>query len=179
MAFHATSDWRKAALVTLGRTGLVLLAIFGLLIAGAFPVPLGKFGEIRPAFLLMAVYYWTIMRPEALPSPLVFVAGLLFDLLSGHPLGMNAMILIVAQWLVSTQRKFLSGQSFMVIWAGFSIVALGSAALQWLIFYFFYGNPAPLQPLFISMLMTWTLFPLLAPVFAVVSRALSDDPPPA
>ena len=49
------------------------------------PFNLPGFAVVMPAFTLMAVFHWTVYRPDLLPLSAVFVSGLLLDLLNGTP----------------------------------------------------------------------------------------------
>ncbi len=86
---------------------LILLGLMILLGLLSLPVPYA--GSARPALVLMAVYYWAIYRPTLVPPFLCFAAGLLTDILSGMPLGLNALVLVIVQWIVRSQRRFLMG----------------------------------------------------------------------
>jgi rod shape-determining protein MreD len=120
--------------------------------------------DVRPALFLVAVYYWAVFRPEAFPPPAAFVSGLLLDLLYAGPLGLNALSLVVAQWFVKSQRRFLSGQSFLVLWMCFFLVAAGVFALQWAAVSLFDFHVLPVKSIVISAALTGLLFPLLAGV---------------
>lgn len=117
-------------------TGFALayaLIVFLFLVSAQAPLLLSAGGAGAP-FLLMGVYYWSAYRPTLVPLWLVFILGLLLDLLSGAPVGLNAFVLVAARWLVTDQRLFLTGQPFMIVWLGFIIVCAIAAAAQWLIY---------------------------------------------
>lgn len=163
-------------LKAIGRWGLglsVLLVFFALSLT---PIEVAHFGAVRPAFMLMAVYYWTILRPGIVPAPFVFVIGLTLDLLSGYPLGMNAFILVVVQWLTRVQRRFLLGQSFLLIWAGFAVIALGAGLVQWLMFALFNFEAFTIKPMLVSTIISISIFPMLVYPMAAAHKAMKDDP---
>jgi|SRR3989304_4650274 len=159
-----------------GRWGLALLVLFILFALSAVPFEVPHLGEIRPVFMLMAVYYWTILRSSPLSPLLAFAIGLVIDLLSAYPLGMHALVFVAAQWLTSSQRKFLLGQSFLVIWAGFALIALGAGALQWALFALFNAELLSAKPMLVSVLLSVFLFPLLVLPLSLAHKALADDP---
>lgn len=173
-----TPVWNEPLLRTVGRWGLALSVLFVLFALSATPLEIIHLGEIRPAFMLMAVYYWTILRPSLLPPVVVFLIGLALDLLAAYPFGMNALIFVVAQWLTRGQRKFLLGQSFLVTWAGFAMVALGAGVMQWVLFAVFNASLFSAKPMLISTLISSFLFPLVVLPLAMVHRALTDEPSP-
>lgn len=129
-------------------------------------------GEIKPSFILMAIYYWAIFRPTLMPPAMTFLLGLLTDFLSGFPPGLNALVFVTIQWFVREQRRFLRGQPYLVIWFGFAIVALTSGLILWLLYGLirFHWSP-PLQPL-LAALMGIALFPAVGLVMLLVHRRL-------
>lgn len=107
----------------------LLLSVF--LLLNLINIPLSAGHETDPYFVLMAIYYWAIYRPGLVPPLLCFLTGLLLDALSGVPLGLNAIILVGTQWAIRRQRRFLTGQPYITVMAGFAVIALGSGLLQW------------------------------------------------
>ncbi len=105
--------------------------LFVLLLLNMASLPLPHAAAIKTHFVLMAVYYWSIYRPGLVPPVLCFIAGIVMDVLGGFALGLNAFILIVVQWLVRDQRRFLMGQPYIVIWAVFGLVAFCATMAQW------------------------------------------------
>lgn len=165
--------WREILRV-LGRFALGALALAVLIFLSVAPLRFGPLGAARPAFMLMAVYYWSMLRPA--PAWAAFALGLLLDLLGDYPFGMNALVLVLAQMVTARNRKFLLGQPFLVIWAGFAVVALGATALQWALFSLFNLSLAATGPALLSVLLSSLLFPLAALPLAGVHRALQDTP---
>ncbi len=169
-----TDEWYEQLLRIVARWGLGLAVLLALVLLSAVPFRIAHLGEVRPAFMLMAVYYWTILRPS--PPLAVFILGLILDLLSYYPFGMNAMVLVAVQALTTHNRKFLLGQSFLVIWAGFALVALGAGALQWGLFSLFNVALVSAKPVLISIVLSAFLFPVSVLPLAAVHKALSDQP---
>lgn len=154
----------------MGQWGLVLLAVLVLTLLSAIPLHIVHLAEVRPMFMLMAVYYWTMLRPT--PVVGVFLLGLLLDLISDYPLGMNAFVLLLAQILTTHNRKFLLGQSFLVTWAGFAVVALGAGLLEWLLFSLFNFTLVSTKSVLLSVVLSAFLFPVVVLPLAAVNRAL-------
>lgn len=161
MTITSKHAWEKSFVERMARLSLTLGIIFMLLLLSAFPFKIGGFGEIRPQFLLIAVYYWAIFRPHMLTPTGTFATGLLQDLLSGYPLGMNAAVLVLTQMVMKPQRKFMLGQHFVVIWAAMQLVALSAGMLQWAAFSLFEWHLMSVKSVLTSALMTGMVFPLL------------------
>lgn len=149
-----------------------LLGALFLLNLTALPVP--HAGLIKPYLVLIAVYYWAIFRPTLIPTWLCFVVGLLLDILSGMPPGLQAFILVIAQSLIRDQRKFLMGQPYLSIWAIFGFVAAMAAGIQWALFGFANDMQWPaLMPVAAGVIVTLCLFPLVSMALIATHRMLS------
>ena len=109
----------------------------------------------------MCIYYWTIYRPTLLPPWAVFLIGCVMDVLSGLPIGMNAIVFVLAQRIVFKQRRFLMGQSFIMIWVGFAMVVFASVIVQWIIFALIHWRWFVPDTFLISSLFGIALFPLI------------------
>jgi rod shape-determining protein MreD len=110
---------------------LPLLCTLVVVLIGAVPTRLPMFELVAPALTLIAVYYWTIYRPDLLNAFFILLLGILQDMLTGAPLGVTSFVLLLAYLVVVTQRKFFHGKSFSVVWWGFMLVALGAAVVSW------------------------------------------------
>ena len=138
----------------------VIVAV--LFVIGIVSVSYPLNGILETPFFLMALYYWSIYRPTLLPRWLVFVIGCLMDFLVGFPVGMSAVLFLIVQWFVGSQRKFLMAQSFLFVWFGFFVVSVSVLAAQWSIFSVVAGHAYPLKPLLVSAFLGGVLFPFVA-----------------
>jgi rod shape-determining protein MreD len=91
------------------------------------PIPVPGYAALTPAFTLMAVYHWTIYRPDLLPPIGIFAVGLTQDLLSGSPVGVGALVLLLARAAVLRTRRYFINRTFPFVWTGFAL--LGAAAM--------------------------------------------------
>ena len=131
-----------------------------LVFAGSLPWRLPALAEVTPAFAVMAVFYWTIYRPERFPYAATFGIGVLQDLLTGTPLGMTALVLLIVQGVVASQRTFFRGKPFLVIWWGFSLVMPAVGLLTWIIGSACLGALVPPLPIVVQVVLTLLLFPV-------------------
>ena len=132
-----------------------------LLLLTAIPTHLPGLSGIVPMLPLMGVYYWAIYRPDLLPAWVAFVIGLLYDIICGTPLGVNALVLLVVQGVAAGQRRFFLGKSFLVAWWAFGLLAAGAAGATCLLVTALYGRALDASPLLFEYLLTMGLFPLL------------------
>lgn len=158
---------------TLKLLGLyVLLFILILLNLVKFPL-LGTDGG-KLSFLLMGIYFWTIYRPTLLPYPMVFAAGFLLDLLSGGLVGLNALCFMLVAMIVRGQRRFLLGQSWPVVWAGFCVAVTLVMSIQYVVYAL--DSLTVLSPIALgfNLLISYLLYPLILTPMTLLNRLLSD-----
>ncbi|HEY0835091.1 MAG TPA: rod shape-determining protein MreD [Azospirillum sp.] len=142
-----------------------------LLLLGLVPLRIPAYTAVAPSLTLMSVCYWTIHRPDLLLPSAVFALGLLQDLLSGAPLGLNALVLVTAHWVVLTQRRFFLASTFPLMWFGFAIIVFGAAILEWAVFSVLNTALLPFRSLLFQGLLTLALFPAFVWLFVRVHRA--------
>src|SRR5215472_7783551 len=86
------------------------------------PIHVPGYIALTPAFTLMAVYHWTIYRPDLLPPVGLFLIGVIQDLLADAPVGMTALLLLLAHAVVLRHRGHLVNRSFPFVWGGFTLL---------------------------------------------------------
>lgn len=158
------------------RLGAVQLVIGLLFILNLVNFALPYAGQVRPLFLLMAIYYWAIFRPTLIPPVMAFMWGLLLDLLSGAPVGLNALIFLIVQWVVRDQRLYLMGQSYVTLWLGFAVTAFAYCFVQWLLFSLLYTTLAGYGMPLATALLSVGLFPLISLILVFTHRFLPHEP---
>jgi rod shape-determining protein MreD len=152
--------WHKLDLWARWSTPFGLTVV--LLIVGVIPLHVPGFGVVVPWLPLMAVYHWAIYRPELLPAYAVFIIGVLEDILSGLPIGVNAVIFLLIYGGVLSQRRFFVGKSFNILWLCFALVASGASAANWLLVSLWNATMLMPHTLFFQFLTTVGLYPVLA-----------------
>tara|TARA_R110001592_G_scaffold27763_21_gene102889 strand:- start:25584 stop:26117 length:534 start_codon:yes stop_codon:yes gene_type:complete len=156
------------------RVCAVYACMFVLFILNIISVSAPLSITIDVPFMLMTFYYWSIYRPTLIPPALVFSAGICLDLLSGWPVGLNAFIFLVLRHNVASQRIFLTGQPFMVIWFGYMIVGSGALFMQWLLFGLMRLQWNSLEPVFLSAFISILIFPIISLVLHLSHKILPE-----
>lgn len=168
------STWTERA-----DTGVRLVAPYSLMavlfVFNTVSISFPRTGSITAPLLLMAIYYWSIYRPALIPAWLAFIAGIMVDLLSGiSTVGINALVFVIVRWVVTDQRRFLMGQSFLMIWIGFVIVSVVALLIQWLVFGLLGAGWLPFRPLGFSVLLGMALFPAISMLLHITHKILPD-----
>jgi rod shape-determining protein MreD len=143
--------------------------IFGLFVIG---LPLGLPGqaELRPAYAMACVFFWSLYRSSSLPPPLVAVTGLLVGLLDYSPLGLWAVLLLLLQGGTLAVRRRLAPQSFLVTWLVFASIAVVLSGFDWALQSLLTLNMLPVLPLGVQILATVGVYPALAALFIRAHR---------
>ncbi|MDE1902813.1 MAG: rod shape-determining protein MreD [Alphaproteobacteria bacterium] len=149
-------------------TTTILFVLLSLL---PFHVP--SFGSIAPAFALMAVFHWSVYRPDLLPPTIVFIAGLSLDLLNGTPyVGLSALVLLLVRTGVLSQRQVFSHRPFSILWLGFFGAAVGAFTLEWTFVSLMQMQVLPPRPFIFQTLITTACFPIGSYLLALAHRAM-------
>jgi rod shape-determining protein MreD len=136
------------------------------------PLHIPGFAVVRPAFVLMAVYHWTIYRPDLLPPVAVFAAGLLLDLLIGTPyIGTSALSLLLTRSVLMSQRRFFANRLFPVLWMGFLVTTAAVTTFEWALVSFLHGAALGLRPFIFEAVLTVSSFPVGSYLLAQTQRA--------
>lgn len=105
-------------------------ALFTAVLIVLAAAPVGLSGLVAAA-ALPSVFFWTVFRPAAMPPPVVFLLGLLQDLLSFGPPGIGVLTLLIVHAVALRVRDWLVKQSFLLVWVVFCLFAVGAAGLGW------------------------------------------------
>jgi rod shape-determining protein MreD len=75
--------WHRLDL--LARNILPFFATLLLILVGMVPLRVAELSPVIPSLVMVAVYYWTVYKPNLMPLWAVFLIGLFYDLLGGGP----------------------------------------------------------------------------------------------
>ena len=119
-------------------------------------------------FTLSVFLILLAIMPYGLPksSLAAFLLGLMVDILSGGPPGLNALVLIMVNWAASGQRRALAGKSFAVGWLGYLLIAAGAAVINWFVASLFHATIIESVPLLVSHAVGAAVYPLVAVLLA-------------
>jgi rod shape-determining protein MreD len=141
-----------------------------LVLASVVPWHIPHFAPVTPRFAAMGIYYWSIYRPDKLPYAATFSLGLLHDLLTGGPLGLSALVYLLMQSVLSSQRTFFHGKPFLVVWWGFSLVMPVLSLASWVIASLYFNAFLPPLPFVIQAVLTILLYPLFGLALSALHR---------
>jgi rod shape-determining protein MreD len=145
-----------------------------LLLLTAAPLGLAGQPEVQASVALAAVYFWSLFRPASMPPPVVFMLGLLTDLLDFAPVGVGVLSLLIVHGLALRWRRVLVRQGFVIVWLSFVAIASGAAALQWLLTSLLTFRLLPPGPGVFQAALSAGLYPMIATVLTRAHQTLAE-----
>ncbi len=144
------------------RRLLPAVSILMLCVVAILPIGIPQWGEMAPRLMLIGVFYWSLARPDLMPPSAAFALGLFEDLLTGAPLGSGALVMVLTQWTMRSQQRFLVNRPFLLLWAAFFPVVAAAAVLEWSVYALLTLHAAPIPGALARMGLGFVLFPVVA-----------------
>jgi rod shape-determining protein MreD len=136
------------------------------------PAHIPGYAALTPAFTLMAVYHWTIYRPDLLPPFALFLVGITQDLLAGVSPGVTALVLLLARTVVLRQRRHFVNRPFPFVWTGFTMLTGAAMLFLWTLHCLFDGVLVDFRGTFFRAVLTISVFPIASFLLGRTQRTL-------
>ena len=136
------------------------------------PAHIPGYAALTPAFTLMAVYHWTIYRPDLLPPLALFLVGIAQDLLTGVSPGVTALVLLLARAVVLRQRRHFVNRPFPFVWTGFTMLTGAAMLFFWTLHCLFDGALVDFRGTFSRAVLTISVFPIASFLMGRTQRTL-------
>ena len=137
-----------------------------LVVLQALPWHLPGLAEAMPALPMIAIYYWSVYRPDLLVPSVAFATGLVNDIVLGAPIGISSLAFLVIQGMTASQTRFFNGKSFLVIWSGFALLAASALFVEFALSSIVFGRTPMASALLIEYALTVCLYPVVSWVFS-------------
>lgn len=135
-------------------------------------LPLPYIGTVMPPLAVIAVYYWSLHRPDLFGPGLAFVIGLLFDIINFLPPGLSALLFVGIQQTIYRQRRFFAGHSFFMMWTGFVLTMTTVMLCEWILLCVIRWQAIPVLPALIQALLVILIFPVPCWLLIRLQRAV-------
>ncbi|HZD26285.1 MAG TPA: rod shape-determining protein MreD [Alphaproteobacteria bacterium] len=139
----------------------VLVTLAGAILVSV-PYGMPRVAMLSPILALISVYYWSVYRPALMPAPAAFLIGVFIDLLGGGPLGVGAVVLVLARWVALSQRRALIGKSFAIGWLGYMLIGGAATLAGWLTVCIYHLQLIDPSPAVLSYGLGLLIYPVLA-----------------
>jgi len=134
--------------------------------------PLPYLGSVMPPLAFIAIYYWTAHRPDLFPSGVAFVLGILNDVINDLPIGISALLFVLAHQVILQQRRVFAGHSFFMLWSGFALLATVLMIAEWILVSLVCWQLVPFLPVLIQTVLAIIIFPLPCWILIKLQRAM-------
>lgn len=124
-----------------------------------------KFFSVNILYIL--VYFWVLRQPQALGYGLIFIAGIIADVVHGFPIGVNALSLLIIAAVAAYVRLVTVRITLVNDWVSF-IPALLLANLVYFISLYFSNYEISYLYLFKNSIFTFIFYPILWGLFSVL-----------
>ncbi len=145
-----------------------LTALLALL--SVVPTGISGFAVVTPSFVAISVFYWSIHRPYLMSAPLVFLLGIFSDFLTGAPLGLSSLGLLLIHGIAVSQRRVFVGKAFLLTWSGYLLIAFAVAMISWIVACLYSLTIMPLMPILTQFVLSLLVFPLFAWGFGLLQN---------
>jgi rod shape-determining protein MreD len=149
----------------------VQTAIVLLLLAAPLGIP-GQ-PQLQPAWAAASIFFWSLFRPASMPALLVFGLGLLLDLLTQGPVGIEVLLLLLIHALALKFRRDLVRTGFATVWLVFVAIAGAAALLEWLLVSALTWRALPPWPGLFEFGLSAGIYPFLALYLTFLHRGLA------
>jgi len=148
-------------------TALVLLTT-------AAPLGLPGQSELQATAVLCCVFFWSLFRPASMPPVVVFLLGVLTDLLGYAPPGVSVLTLLMAHGLALRWRRVLVRMGFLLVWFAFIAVSCGAAAIEWGLTSLLTFHLLPPSAAFFEAALGAGMYPILAVLLTRAHQTLAE-----
>ena len=162
MSISAKNFWFKFI------AALPILLLFIISLNGSSIINI-KFFSVNIHYIL--VYYWILRHPQSLGLGLIFLSGIISDVVLGFPLGINALSLLIVAGVASYVRVVTVRITLVNDWISF-VPALLFANLIYFISLHYSGYSIDYLYLLKNSIFTFIFYPVLWGFFTVISNMM-------
>ena len=136
----------------------------------------GLWGEsaLLPTVTVTCIWFWSLYRPGAMSPPIVFLIGLLLDLLGYLPPGVGALTMLATYGVAQRLRRFLSRRGFATIWLIFTTLACCVAVFNWALVSLLTLSLEPTSPVLFEAVLAAAMYPVVAVPLHLAHRSIAD-----
>lgn len=158
-----------AALPAFLRRQLPMATVLGAVLVDLAPLPWLDERLPLPLLTPAVAFCWLLQRPDLVTPLSLVLAGLVFDVLGGLPLGTDGLALLALAAPVHRRERAVLGQPTLLLWGTAALALFLFFAVRWLALAFWYGG-VPLAPLPGDYLATLMALPVVWRLLAPFGR---------
>lgn len=136
-----------------------LLSVLGTVLL-ATPVELFGLSLPEPLLPMILAFAWPLIRPSMLAPAVLFLLGVIVDVLLGRQLGLSAVMLLGVYGAILAARSFLIGQETPILFFWYAICTTAALVVGYVITSLSAHNPPSILAFLGLLIPTLLLFPL-------------------
>lgn len=110
---------------------LPALTTFMAVLVQEMALPMAAWSVFRPDLVLVCLFYWRLYRADRCGPILAMLSGLLVDLISGSPLGLNAISNIFLVLIIGRFGRLIRSIDFIYLLFVLLLMVCLAEAIQW------------------------------------------------
>ncbi|MBQ9271081.1 MAG: rod shape-determining protein MreD [Alphaproteobacteria bacterium] len=155
--------------------GIPLWTTLALMFLLSMPINSAQWGYFKPNVGLICVYYWTLKRQQIFGFFCAFIIGLLMDVYSSSPLGINILLLMLTVSVTLWLAHYFQNASFGAGWFIFCLVGFGATFFKWVMLMLYFGRIINPEEVALNYLSTALFYPLIAAINVYVQKFLPQE----
>lgn len=112
------------------NTLLPWVSIFFAMVVQETAIPSASWGILRPDLVIICLFYWRMYRPDLCGPILAFSTGLLLDMITTTPMGLNALSKTVLVLLIGRYGKVFRALDFIILLPVIAIFVIIDETIQ-------------------------------------------------
>jgi len=123
----------------------------------------------------MAIYCWSIYRPNLLHPILLFTYGVLIDLILSSPLGFHSLVFLISHYFIKSQKSFFLGQPYLIFWLGFAVFLILILLIEWIFFSLVRQGLIEFNSLLFAYVISIFIFPVISWICLTMNKIISRN----
>tara|TARA_B100000427_G_C15457722_1_gene572613 strand:- start:802 stop:1308 length:507 start_codon:yes stop_codon:yes gene_type:complete len=145
----------------------IILLFFFVLSEDDFSLSKNEYISIN--FVQIIIFYWILKKPEILGYGLIFLAGIINDIVIGLPMGISSIQFLLLCGFASYVRNLTLRPSMINDWLAFAPSILIVNSIYFLILYSFFNFELEYLKIITNGILTFLFYPLFGILFNLIS----------
>tara|TARA_B100001093_G_scaffold503628_1_gene558262 strand:- start:607 stop:1125 length:519 start_codon:yes stop_codon:yes gene_type:complete len=109
-------------------------------------------------FPFILIFYWSLKKSDSLGYGLIFIAGLINDVVIGYPMGISSLAYLIICGFAAYLRNITLRPSLFKDWIYFLVTILFSNSIIYILLVLFFGFELNYNELLVNLIFTFLLY---------------------
>ncbi|NGZ04734.1 MAG: rod shape-determining protein MreD [Magnetococcales bacterium] len=155
---------------------LPALTIFVAAVVQEMALPMAAWAVFRPDLVLICLFYWRLYRADRCGPILALLSGLLVDVISGSPLGLNAVSNILLVLIISHFGRLIRSIDFVYLLFVLLLLVSLAEAIQWSLVMVKWGSAVRWSLLIGRPIATVLIAPMVIHLLVTIHQTWLEEP---